>query len=557
MGKNRKKSNRRIDRISLCFLVIGAAFFGVLFWLQQYSSVLDTGFNSETAKAVEGEFRVTYGAKSITTPLPGSVDGKAGEQITITGILPQEESYYNSLIFYVQQSQVRAYLEGELMIESEREPKLPFQMPPSSRWYFFRLPEDYVGKELRIEIIPTFDEYARELPEIFLGTKASFLYMIMTNAAVPLLIGLPMVVLGIVLLLIGITLKERDVSQKLTRLGLVAILISIWILMESQITQIFMGNLYVGGYVLFSCYYLIPVALMSFLLTYPSIKKKKGMRRMFWVTAGAYGVVQFLQLTGISYFIQMVWVVHILIVLIIFGIVSCYVSMKKEGEAEEDPSIYRALFILGVFALGDIFLYYVNPAGDTGRCTMLGIVVFLCYLGYTAVRRATEMQKRKLKEDIYRELAFKDIMTGLENRSAFETEQERMRNSDKSKRMLVLMADVNDLKGINDKYGHSAGDDAIISTAKALKESFNRECRCFRIGGDEFCVITETLTELEFEEMYTQFEKRLEAAGREKEYSFRVACGYRETENNNLEECMEQADQLMYERKARMKDKKI
>lgn len=542
----------RKDKISLCLAVLAITLFGMLFWFDRGSKVQNLCFNGETVSGMSGEFLVQNGTEEFHTTLPASVDGHAGQLITISGIL-EENSFYNSVMFYVQQSQVRAYLDGTLMIESDPNPFLPMKMPPVSRWYFFRLPEDCAGKELRIEILPTFDEYARELPEIWLGTKAAFLYMIVSNAVIPLLIGLPMVLMGLVLLVIGLFLKDRGLSQKLERLGLLAMVISIWILLESQIAQLFTGNLYLVICVLFSCYYLIPVVLMAFLLTFPSIKEKKYMQWMFPATAAVYVLIQFLQITGIGYYIRLVWVVHVEVILITAGIVLCYVSLRKKENQEEDRSIYKALFILGTLAMGDIVYYYRNPSGNAGRFSLIGILVFQIYLGYSAIRRSVQIQERRVKEDVYRELAFKDLMTGLENRSAFEKEQKRLQQTETPGSLLFLMADVNNLKMINDNYGHKMGDDAIVSTAALLKECFDRECRCFRVGGDEFCVITENLEEKEFEEMHRRFEQRLEAVSGEKEYPFFVASGYYAADSRDIEECMKQADKKMYQRKFEMK----
>lgn len=81
-----------------------------------------------------------------------------------------------------------------------------------------------------------------------------------------------------------------------------------------------------------------------------------------------------------------------------------------------------------------------------------------------------------------------DSMTGLFNRAYFDAE---LKKSAVSRRypVSVVIADVDGLKKINDRFGHSAGDNVIRQTAKALREAFRAEDVIARIGGDEFAVI--------------------------------------------------------------------
>lgn len=78
-----------------------------------------------------------------------------------------------------------------------------------------------------------------------------------------------------------------------------------------------------------------------------------------------------------------------------------------------------------------------------------------------------------------------DPMTGLLNRRSFIEQFETARAHKVTGSF--IMADVDDLKMINDQYGHLAGDDAIISVAEALKTVLGEESLIARVGGDEFC----------------------------------------------------------------------
>ncbi|MCI2057812.1 MAG: GGDEF domain-containing protein [Oscillibacter sp.] len=85
-----------------------------------------------------------------------------------------------------------------------------------------------------------------------------------------------------------------------------------------------------------------------------------------------------------------------------------------------------------------------------------------------------------------RELQFKyDQLTGVFNRAAFTQATGRPLRTG----TLLIIFDLDDFKGINDRYGHQTGDQCLCLAASVLRECFSHIGRCYRIGGDEFMVL--------------------------------------------------------------------
>ncbi len=160
----------------------------------------------------------------------------------------------------------------------------------------------------------------------------------------------------------------------------------------------------------------------------------------------------------------------------------------------------------------------------------------LCFFIKTAMER--EKEKTKLKN-----LSYVDSLTYAQNRNHFNEYLEQNRNKELHS-LGVIYLDLNGLKEINDKMGHIAGDTLIISASYALQEIFLDNS--YRVGGDEFVVIEQDVSELLFFDQYAKLLKRM----KELEISIATGCVWKET-CPNLSETLQEADQKMYEDKKR------
>ena len=107
----------------------------------------------------------------------------------------------------------------------------------------------------------------------------------------------------------------------------------------------------------------------------------------------------------------------------------------------------------------------------------------LCQLLYP-LRNAIHYREASL-------LAYRDALTGVNNRSTFDTTMEREISLAKRQKngLTLLMIDIDHFKSFNDNYGHSAGDIVLKSVATILKTSTRDSDLVFRYGGEEFAII--------------------------------------------------------------------
>lgn len=93
--------------------------------------------------------------------------------------------------------------------------------------------------------------------------------------------------------------------------------------------------------------------------------------------------------------------------------------------------------------------------------------------------------------DNLKDKAYQDALTGLPNRRLFfsRLESALIRAERQFAQLAVLYIDLNNFKPINDQYGHSAGDKALIQVANRLKKQFRSSDTLARLGGDEFVAL--------------------------------------------------------------------
>ena len=172
-----------------------------------------------------------------------------------------------------------------------------------------------------------------------------------------------------------------------------------------------------------------------------------------------------------------------------------------------------------------------------------------------------ELLSTREHADILNEIANRDELTGIRNKRGFETEVARINERVVSgyTKVGIVMVDMNNLKVINDSYGHEKGDKLICSLCDTVCSIFKRS-PVFRIGGDEFVVVAENLDFDNLEVNVGKFKAciehnlsdgelepwdRVSAAIGYAVYDAKLDCG--------IEDTLKRADDLMYKCKNEMK----
>lgn len=173
----------------------------------------------------------------------------------------------------------------------------------------------------------------------------------------------------------------------------------------------------------------------------------------------------------------------------------------------------------------------------------------------TLTRAALWAMQKSLLDHEVRSMAITDDLTGIFNRRGFlasATQLLKLAHRDMQS-VLLFFLDLNNLKGINDSFGHREGDLALIRTADALEKTFRDSDVLARLGGDEFAVLALEASIPDVRLIRSRLEKSLEQANAE-EFQYRLALSvgvarYDPRSPVSIGELIDTADQDMYKHK--------
>lgn len=139
----------------------------------------------------------------------------------------------------------------------------------------------------------------------------------------------------------------------------------------------------------------------------------------------------------------------------------------------------------------------------------------------------------------------RDTLTGALVRRRFYLDAEKYHSSLSA----IISLDLNDLKKLNDQYGHIEGDKALISVSDIIKRNTGVRASLYRIGGDEFMILCYKFKEEKVQDLINRIYVDLQKT------QYRCAIGYAlYSPHMNLERVCQLADQAMYEKKRQMKE---
>jgi len=465
------------------------------------------------------------------------------------------------LCFFSKNVYFTIYLDGEMIYDFH--PEVPKIFGKSYGVYPHAVPLPVLYKDgnllIRVEnIYPGAEGYIKDM---VLADGNVFLIGQMQKSAPEFILSMIVFVLGMILMVIGIVGRyfgER--RYEIMSMGAFAVVAALWVATEGRLLPLLTNSPVAIHFVDYMMLGLLPIPTINFAAFISENKDSVGAMVLSILATLNLCVAIMVTLFGKKDYHQLLIVSHVLLLgTVILVIVFFVKSIILKRIRKSVINILALTFIVPLgFGLAEVIRYRLNPSRYMGTSSLKYVLfLFISLVGIYEFISISDMSRRSQYAEVMEELAYTDGLTGLLNREAYNQEIESIRGANEL--LTFVMLDLNHLKQVNDRLGHIMGDKYITGVADVLTEAFSNGEKCYRIGGDEFFVITD-YTE-ENEKWKTAMEKMQSAIDRfNNEYNLEiplsVAIGTAVVKpgEEDIESVIRQADEKMYEVKKKMKE---
>lgn len=392
--------------------------------------------------------------------------------------------------------------------------------------------------------------------EIKRGSRSSLLNYLVKRNIWKVVLSTLIFLLSLILLGIAyIFRRQMEGDHTLRALGYLTILVGCWLMEESFATQLLYSNPLVHWLFDYLFFLIMPITFYYFIEELSGIHNDRGLGILTYVNIFSILLQIGLQMTGVASIPQTIVITHLMLFASYIYIIYFFIRERKRKNSRL-KGYFPAIVILVAGSLAELILFYFSGY-ETSLVIDLTFLVFFIFLGIHVYGMTVKKVQELADSATYQKLAYIDFSTGVYNRTAYYTYVEKFNSKKES--YSVILFDMNNLKQINDHYGHLYGDKVIKTFSDCAQKSFGAYGKIYRIGGDEFLTLIHNPTERMVEEACVQFERNV-AEQQEVQYKFTVAYGvayFTAEESDDFFTAQKLADANMYKMKSMMKKEQM
>ena len=482
-----------------------------------------------------------------------------GERITIMKKIDDEVVDDLMLCFFSKNIYFTVYMDGDALYDFHPKPPAIFGKTYGVFPHTVNLPVMYEDSTLTIIMDNIYPDNPGFIRGMVLDHGSQFLIQSFQGSTGDFLLCLIVFGFGVVLFIIGVIGRYFGENRfEIISVGTFAMVAAVWVISETSILPVVTGSPIPVHFMDYIALDLLPLPGIMFATAVAGERKSKLVLIFGVLTAvKIIGSVISTACGGLDYH-QLLSFTHVLLGLTVVAVVTVVVRGIMKGMIRRKLKLVFFLSLIFSLIMGvvDIVRYILDPhAYNRASYYKYGLFFFIFMCGVYEIIMISELSRRGQYAEIMEEMANRDGLTGLLNRMAFNREIAAAAKEEKNR--TLIMVDLNDLKGVNDKMGHDQGDAYIVKIAECMREAFSHGEQCFRIGGDEFFIMTDyTNADPILEESVQAMKAGVEKFNSEFGYEIplQFAYGYSEfVPGTDIEEEIRTADQRMYEMKTEMK----
>ena len=488
-----------------------------------------------------------------------------GDVVVMQRQLPKDwDMIEGALRLHIRHSAVKMYIQDKQVYEYGYG-QLKANKTVGSGFQFINFPNQYKGKKLTITIYVAENHAFSKFDAIQLYEWDHAYRAFLTENRLPMFLGSFLVIFGLsVLMITAIALLFSRKYVRMLCLAAFSICMGLWTLCYYNAVLIFAIPLYSISFIEYMALYLAPIPIFIYMHEYVKELKSKKFKVTYWSLFAIQMIFNIITLYLLTIdkvhcaaslkYMQILIVVH----LMYFAIV--IMKNIRFGRFNNRGYLVGLLIVVGCVAY-DLLSYYSNRyhAGSMSLkgVSAIGVMVFLFLLILEFYHSVSLKMMEETERNFLIKSAYTDELTQLPNRR-YCSEHMKMIDEEKISDYTVMSFDLNNLKQVNDNYGHSQGDILIQEAAEVILKSFAEHGVVGRMGGDEFIAILKTCRKEDIEELLKNLYGNIEKKNQNRrELDLAISCGYAtsdELQEGNIEKLYQMADDRMYEDKKQYKE---
>ncbi len=428
------------------------------------------------------------------------------------------------LYFFTSDQSVCVYVDDELIYDYGTKPDTrPFISSTADSWHEIRIKKDYEGKMLRVFFTYPYQWHSGHIFKMYLSKPQSFLRNLLKEYWFGLVFAFFCLTAFGMILSFGSVFKERlGEITPIIFIALYAFISSVWYISDNKFFLFVIPDPKILFAISIIALMFIDMPALLYAATVKNLNSAKFVKSFAIIKLMIIFIVIILELLSVINIFAYRNIVHVymytstVIFFIVLGI-----EIVRAKRKDLLPPVLLYLFVVLLSSV-DMIIYIVNQELYSADFSAFASSIAISLLFAFSIDTLHKIVYENKKASMYKNLATQDFMTGTKNKSAFFKDVDKLILS---KKLAALTFDINDLKMINDKYGHENGDAAVIFIAELLKESFSEMGSCYRSGTDEFTVIINDCSEIDVYDLEKDFLVMLNTKAKSVSYPLSVAMG--------------------------------
>ncbi len=545
-----------------------------------------------------------------TVDLPKKISTKC-DTVTISKKVDNAMMLYKAIAFETTSQIASVYVNDELVYSFHNERRLQFSNIGTDMWHFVDLDgKIMLGDEIKIEIgnvthivinsekrgefikdITAFDDAVAEkygeflkyrdnlspvnLSRVYLCSREGLFSLLFGREITSLYISITLMMTGFVATIFGF-LPYRSVKNlgNLKYLGIGMIFMSFTIILESAVTKFIVTDISYLDF-LSRVIKLVAEICVAFYFYHGKIFKRDYIIKVeIGIVAIALYMKVILYITGfgsvIDFFVSeravIIFFIAINTVILCFEYIEKRIKSEKKFDFDEkydedtekigllesqDTSGVIVAMLLFLIFFGISAISRLRLGGYSSHYESIALILFAFVLGLRELRSYSHLYEEGRSVEKYRELAGKDTLTGLKNRTSF---LENLPNYKlQYENLTVVSCDVDNLKETNDELGHSTGDELLRTVARIMDRTLSKiGGTSYRMSGDEFLCVLKNVERNAVENAVKSIKEQMNRKTSEKGFKVSASCGiayFEKGQDDSFEKLMERADASLYEDK--------